>query len=174
MRGKIYGQQGFTFVEIMMVLSIAVLLTVMMMPIGFKWMQKVSEEEAIDALLATIYSLQSYSIAHNEYTKLSFQTSEGTTSYIAAAPGKEVFANNALPSGMSVADSSSLKSVEFHGNGNIAHSGVLTIVSPAKRTAITFQFQRGRMIIRESERLLVARSDINNRGTIGHFWYTFA
>lgn len=150
------------------VLSIAILLTVMMMPFGFKWIQAKTEEDAIDSIVATIYSLQSYSIAHNEYTRLRFKTTGEITSYIAERPGRETFSIRELPEGMCIAESSAMKAVGFTGNGNIEKSGVLTIITQTKRTTIAFQFQRGRMIIRESERLLLAGSDFNSSCTFGN------
>lgn len=166
-------EQGFTLIEMAFVLSIALILTVIMVPFGFKWIQSTSEKEAIDAIIAEIYSLQSYSMANQEYTKLSFQTSDGKTSYISAVPGKEVFAKKELPEGVRLSSTSTLKSVEFSGDGNIIHSGVLMMVSSSKRIAITFQFHRGRMIIRESERVLVAGSNFNCYDSIYHLRYAF-
>lgn len=167
-------ERGFTLIEMTFVLSVVITLTVMMLPLGFKWMQSVSEKEAIDALIAEIYSLQSFSMAHKEYTRLSFQKFGEKSYYIAATPGKEEFARRELPEGMHISGTSSLKTVEFDSSGDIIHSGVLTIVSQTKRTAITFQFLRGRMIIRESERILMAGSNINSCGTVCHIRYTIA
>lgn len=149
------------------VLSVAILLTVVMMPFGFKWIQAKTEADAIDSLIATIYSLQSYSIAHNEYTRLRFKSSGVITSYIAERPGIETFSIRELPEGMCIAESSVMKTVEFTMEGNIEKSGVLTIITQTKRTTISFQFQRGRMIIRESERLLLAGSDFNSSCSFG-------
>lgn len=162
-------EQGFTLIEMAFVLSVAITLTVIILPFGFKWIQASSEKEALDAIITEIYSLQSYSMANEEYTKLSFQTSGGKTSYIAATPGKEVFAKRELPEGMHISSTSTLKTVEFSGDGNIIKSGVLTIISSSKIIAITFQFQRGRMIIRESERVLMAGSNFNSSSIIYRF-----
>lgn len=94
--------------------------------------------------------------------------------YVAAVPGKKELSRKLLPEGMHVSSSSALKTVEFHGNGNIVYSGVLTIVGKTGRTAITFQFQRGRMIISESEGILLARSNSHDHNTFHHIWNTFA
>lgn len=168
------NENGFTLIEMSFVLSVAFILTTIIMSVGFKWAQGESERDAIDLLIADIYSLQSYAMAHSQHTKLSFQTIDGETYYISAAPQKEELAKRALPKGMRLSGTSSLKVVEFNPNGNITHSGVLTIVSETKRFALTFQFQRGRLIVNESERLLVARSDINRRGTTCYIRYIIA
>lgn len=168
------NEKGFTLIEMAFVLSIVFVLTSMIIPFGFKWIKTSTEKDAIDAIIAEIYSLQSYSIAHNEYTRLSFQKLGEQSYYIAAVPGKEEFARIALPEGMHVSGTSALKTVEFDGKGNIIQSGVLTIVSQTKRTAITFQFLRGRMIVNESERVLMARSDINGSSFVCYIRHTAA
>ncbi|WP_082295039.1 type II secretion system protein [Sporosarcina ureilytica] len=173
-RKKNDSQQGFTLIEMTFVLSIVILLTAIIMPLGNKWFQSAAEEDAIASIIATIYSLQSYSMAYNELTRLSFKSSGTQTMYIALVPGKRELSKRLLPEGMYVSDSSALKQVEFLGNGNIVQSGVLTIVGKTGKTAITFQFQRGRMIISESERVLLAGSNSHNNNTFRYIWYTFA
>lgn len=162
------NSKGFTLIEMTFVLSIVILLTVAMLPFGYKWVQEKTEENAIDSLISVIYSLQSYSMAHKELTKLRFKSSGTITSYVAEIPGKEVFSTRALPEGMCLAESSSMKDILFQRNGDIAQFGVLTIITETKRIAITFQFQRGRMIVRESERVLVAGSDFNSSCTFSN------
>lgn len=162
------NQNGFTLIEMTFVLSIVILLTVIMLPFGFKWVQAKAEEDALDAMIAMIYSLQSYSMAHNDYTRLRFKSTGGITSYIAERPGIEILSAQELPAGMCIAESSNMKTVEFLGSGNIDKSGVLTIITQKKRITITFQFQRGRMIVRESERVLLAGSDFDSSCTFGN------
>lgn len=167
-------EKGFTLIEMTFVLSIAILLNVTMLSFGFKWVQSATEKEAIDGIIAEIYSLQSYSMANQKHTRLRFKTAEGKNYYIAEVPGSEVFVEKELPEGVQLASMSTLKSVEFSGSGDIVQSGVLTIFGSSKRIDITFQFQLGRMIIRESERLLMARIDFNGGNFVHDFWHAFA
>lgn len=163
------NERGFTLVEMIFVLSIVFTLTIMMIPFGSKWMQEKTEEAAIDLFVATVYNLQSYSIAHDNYTRLHFIEKDGQTYYVAEVPGEQVLGEYKLPDGMGLSSSNRLRTVEFHGDGNIVQSGVLTLVTQTRRFAITFQFQRGRMIIRESERVLLDGGDFNNNGLVNHF-----
>lgn len=167
-------ETGFTMIEMMFVLSITIMLTVVILPIRYKWVRTNTEENAIASLVTTIYSLQSYAMAHNQYTRLSFRSEGEQTMYVAAVPGIGELSRKLFPEGMYVSSSSSMKSVEFHANGDIVQSGVLVIVGKTSRTTITFQFQRGRMIISESERLFLARGSPYNNNHFGHFWYIIA
>ncbi len=169
MNNKLQNEKGFTLIELTLVLSVAIVLTAMIIPFSFKKLQEATEKEAIDTLIATIYSLQSYSMAHNEYTKLKFIVVDDKTHYIGESPQKGILIDHQLPVGMKLSDSSRLMTIEFHGNGNIVKSGVLTVVGTKTRTAITFQFQRGRMIIHESERVFLDGSDFNDSRIVSHF-----
>ncbi len=165
------NESGFTIIELILVLSIVVIMTAIIIPVGGKWVRETSEKEAIDSLVATIYSIQSYAMAHGVFTQLIFSEDDGRTIYRASAPGKVELSKKALPVGMRVADSSGLKVIEFHANGDIINFGKLTLIGKSGRTHITFQFQRGRMIISESKRTFMARSHLNAWSPRRYFWH---
>lgn len=169
MEKKVKCEGGFSLIELTLVLSIAIALTVSIIPFGLKKIQEKTEKDAIDLLISSIYSLQSYAMAHNEFVVLSAWEVDGKTHYIGERLGGEVLIEHTLPEGMQVSSSSPLKRIEFHGNGDIIKLGVFVITSETKRINITFQFQRGRMIIRESERVLLDRSDFNRRNFVSRF-----
>jgi len=140
-------ESGFTFLEMILVLSVVTLMTVIILPIGDKWIRTASEEDGLQAFIASIHNLQAYSMANNVGTRLDFKNSG--TMYISLVPGKTEIARTAFPEGMKLSDSSRMKTVEFHGNGNIVNSGTFVIETSSGLTEIRFQFQRGRMIIYE-------------------------
>ena len=164
-------ESGFTMIELILVLSIVTIMSAIIIPVGEKLIRTTEEEDALQSLIITIHSLQSYAMANNAYTQLRFIKNGSRTEYIAASRGKEEFSRKLLPEGMYVLSSSNLKVVEFHGNGNIINFGTLVLSTKKDLIRITFQFQRGRMIISESKRIFLARS---NSGTHRHshrFWY---
>lgn len=164
------NEKGFTLIELLLVLSVVVIMTAIIIPVGGKWVRTTTEEDAIASLVATVYSIQSYAMAHGVYTKLSFIETDSRTMYIASAPGKVEFSRKFLPEGMYIEDSSGLKEIEFHANGDIIKFGSLIIVGKSENTKITFQFQRGRMIISESKRTFMARSNPYPWSTRRHLW----
>jgi len=163
---------GFTFLELLLVLSVASILTAVIIPIGSKWIQKTSEEEAIQLLISTIYSMQSYSMAHGVVTRVSFVKNGNVTKYTADRPGREVFSETYLPEGMKVSPNANLKSIEFNANGDIRSFGTLTLITNAGIVELKFQFLRGRVIISESKRLFMAGNDSYTHGTRCNFWNT--
>lgn len=138
-------EKGYTFLEMLLVLSVLSILTGVIIPLGNAWIRTTTEEDALKALVAEIQSLQSYSIANNVYTRLEF-VDLGTT-YISSAPGRVIFSKTTMPEGMVVPDWSYLKSVEFHPDGDIRKLGTLSIETNSRTIQIKFQFQRGRMVI---------------------------
>lgn len=140
-------ESGFTFLEMILVLSIVSLVTFAIIPIGEKWIRITSEENGMQALVAAIHNMQAYSMANHVVTKLHF-TNSGTT-YITSVPGKFEFARTNFPAGMNLVSSSRMQEVEFHANGDIIKSGTLALKTSSGLREIRFQFQRGRMIIYE-------------------------
>lgn len=140
-------ESGFTFLELILVLSVLAIMTLIILPIGDKWIRTASEDDALQAFVAAIHNLQAYSMAHNVYTRLEFKNSG--TMYITSVPGKFEFARTVFPEGMKYVGTSQLKEVEFHANGNIVHSGTIVLERSTGPIEIRFQFQRGRMIIYE-------------------------
>lgn len=167
-------ERGFTFIELVLVLAVVVILTAIIIPVGGKWVRETTEAEAIESIVAEVYSIQSYAMAHGVYTRLSFVTDGSRTLYIASVPGQMELSRKVLPEGMSISSSSNLKEIEFHANGDMIKFGTLIIVGKTGRTKITFQFQRGRMIISESKRVFMARSDAHPQRARHHFWHVVA
>ena len=89
---------GFTFLEMILVLSIVTLITVIILPIGDKWIRTSSEEDGLQAFVAAIHNLQAYSMANHVATRLDFKNSG--TMYITLVPGKTEFARTTFPAGM--------------------------------------------------------------------------
>lgn len=169
-----HKEDGFTILELLLVLSIMMIMTAIIIPVSDRWIKTTEEEDAIQSIILTINSLQSYSMAHYVHTKLNFQSAGTRTMYVASAPGRIEFSRKLLPEGMNIVSSSGLKAVEFHPDGDIVDSGKLILSGKSGRTHITFQFQRGRMIISESARVFMARNNPNALGLDHYIRYATA
>lgn len=165
-----HNEKGFTFLELLLVLSVVSILTGLVIPIGNKWVQKTSEKEAIQLLVSTIHSMQSYAMAHEITTIVEFVKDGDRTKYKALTSGNLLVSETYLPEGMRISRSSYLDKVEFHPNGDIINFGKLTLITTSGIVEIKFQFQRGRVIIGESERLFMAGDNPYTRVTYSHIW----
>lgn len=172
MKNKDMKESGFTLVELILVLSIVAIMSAIIIPVGEKLIRTTEEEDALRSLMITIHSMQSYAMANKAYTQLRFRKVGSRTEYIASIRGKEEFSRKQLPEGMYVLSSSNLKVIEFHGNGNIINFGTLVLGTKKDLIRITFQFQRGRMIISESKRVFLAGGNPGTHRNSHRFWYT--
>lgn len=140
-------ESGFTFLELILVLAIMSILTVIIIPLGDGWIQKKTEEDAIQSLILEIQSVQSYAIANNAYAWIYFDNNG--KEYISSATAGKRLSKKVFPDGISLSIDSPLKSVGFTGNGNISSLGTLTLKMPSGLVQLRFQFQRGRVIVGE-------------------------
>ncbi|MFS0575201.1 type II secretion system protein [Sporosarcina sp. 179-K 3D1 HS] len=139
------SESGFTFLEMLLVLSIMAILTVIILPVGDRWIKETTEQEALQAFVVAIYDLQAYSMAHNIATRLEFKNAG--TEYITYASAREL-ARSSFPEGMRY-ESSAVTKIEFQGNGDIKKSGTATVFAKRGNFDIRFQFLRGRVIVYE-------------------------
>ncbi len=144
-------ESGFTFLEMVLVLAVLSIMTAIILPIGDKWIQTASEEDALQVFIASVQNLQAYSMANSVGTSLEFKNSgtEYISTYLKKEGGRIEAARNVFPKGMYLVISSQLKAVEFHANGDIVKSGTIALSTSSGIIEIRFQFQRGRMIIYE-------------------------
>ena len=165
-----HNEHGFTFLEMLLVLSVMAILTIIILPIGDKWIKEKTEREAMQAFIAAIYDMQAYSIAHNAYTRMAIRN--GGRDYITYVSSEEI-ARGSFPEGMYYASSVGYR-VEFQGDGNIVNSGTATLVGKSGDFEIRFQFLRGRVVVYELERIFVAGSNPHVNGRHCHLRYAFA
>ncbi len=137
-------QQGFTLLELLLVLSVVFMLTAFTMPIGQKWTQKKVDEKAVQTIVATIHSVQSYALANGKWASIKFA---GPT-YVMRAEGGEEIASGTLPEGIRFAGNAQ-DEIIFLPNGNIVRPGTVVFASKSGAISLKLQFVRGRVIVSE-------------------------
>lgn len=139
-------QQGFTFIELLLVLSILVILTAVILPFSDKRLSQMTEEDALKAFVAAVHETQLYAATHQEYVRLRF--SNGGNSYSSYSSKSILITSGKFPEGMVKVQATGLYELEFQPSGNMYPTGKLTIrtINSGTKT-ITFQFERGRMLI---------------------------
>lgn|SRR5690606_10171855 len=137
-------QSGFTFVEMLLVLSVVAVLTAVILPIGDRWITKQSEKEALYTFIATIHHAQAYAMAHEEHTAIRFRNSD--TSYSLFAPATVTYSTIDFPEGMYLFSGSSIL---FHPNGHIMNPGTIVFRTSDGDKKLTLQLQHGRVLVYE-------------------------
>lgn len=136
--------EGFSLLELLLVLSILTILGLVIMPIGHHWMKKQTEEDAIDSFMTAIYEIQLHAMAYEKITMLAFTNNYKT--YYWGLPPREEFSRVDFPPTLQLNLSSNLKRVEFDPRGRILQSGRLTFNTSTGLADIRMQLHRGRMI----------------------------
>lgn len=144
---KMTNENGFTFLEMLLVLSVVAVLTAVILPIGDRWITKQSEEEAMYTFIATIHHAQAYAMANETYTAIRFRNSG--RSYSLFAPSSVTYLTVDFPGDMHWVSSSNLNTIEFHPNGGIAKSGTIILRSSLGDKKLTLQLQHGRVLVYE-------------------------
>lgn len=142
------NENGFTFLEMLLVLSIVAVLTAVILPIGSRWITKQSEKEAMYTFIATIHHAQAYAMANETYTAIKFRNSG--KSYSLFAPGSVTYSTIDFPDGMHwVSGGNRISSVEFHQNGHIINPGTIILRTSTGDKRLTLQLQHGRVVVYE-------------------------
>ncbi|MDV6377895.1 type II secretion system protein [Sporosarcina sp. GW1-11] len=147
-KSKWRKEHGFTFLEILLVLSIVVIMTGVILPFSDKRLHKNSEEDALKGFIVAVHETQLYAITHGEPIRMTFF--EDGTVYKSLKEDQTVIVEGQFPTGMRRGSDTNLKELYFMPNGNLSPTGKMTIITKTlgNRT-ISFQFERGRMIINE-------------------------
>ncbi|ARJ37428.1 MULTISPECIES: type II secretion system protein [Sporosarcina] len=142
-------QHGFTFLELLLVLSIMTILTAIILPFSEKHLEKESEKDALKQFIASVHEMQLYAMTHKESVALTFGES-GATYKAEKIDMKETLIRGIFPEGMYRTKHSPLKRIEFSETGYMVKTGKMYFSTQSKgEIFISFQFERGRMIVNE-------------------------
>ncbi|WP_194841611.1 type II secretion system protein [Sporosarcina obsidiansis] len=139
-------EKGFTFLELLLVLSIVVILSAVILPFSEKRLYQLSEEDALKSFIVAVHETQLFATTHQEHIRLYFLN--GRNSYKSVRGDGTVIVEGQFPDGMMLGESTRLKELNFQPSGNLYPTGRMTIVTKKSGLiTISFQFERGRMII---------------------------
>ncbi|MGE7543915.1 competence type IV pilus minor pilin ComGD [Sporosarcina sp. FSL K6-3508] len=140
------GEQGFTFLELLLVLSIIVILTAVILPFSEKRLLQVTEEDALKSFMVAVHETQLYAITHQEATRVEFRD-EGN-GYRAYRSDRTILLEGKFPEGMMKIPNDGLRDLSFSPSGNMYPTGKIKIrTKKSGQKTISFQFERGRMMI---------------------------
>lgn len=141
-------QRGFTFLELLLVLSIVMILTTVILPFSEKRLHRVTEEDALNQFIATVHEMQLYALTHREHVSLGFKNN-GEQYFVTNETGEVIIARE-FPEGMRNTKNSPFNRLEFTGTGYMVKTGRMSFFTKSKGVLfITFQFERGRTIVKE-------------------------
>lgn len=147
-KSTINRESGFTFLELLLVLSIVMVLTAVILPFSEKRLQKVSEEDALQQFIAAVHEAQLYAITHQRI--IIVETVDNGDAYKVKEDGLPDLFSGRFPDGMQRTKNSPIRRLEFSPNGYLKKTGNMYFHTQSKgQIKISFQFERGRMKIHE-------------------------
>lgn len=135
-----HNQQGFTLIEILVVLSLFTILLTLIFPISYSLLENKTEEKVLELFQYDILFLQNQSVANGreDYLRMVF-SKDG---YTITDTKNELFTRR-LPEDWEI-DTRTLNYISFKHNGTTRYSGTIEIISPNNRYTVTFPIGKGR------------------------------
>lgn len=141
-------EQGFTFLELLLVLSIVMILTAVILPFSEKRLQRINEEDSLKQFITAVHETQLYAITHQQMMSLYF-ADNGKTYKAVSNDMVEVLIGE-FPDGMRLTKHNHFKRLDFTGTGYLTKTGKMIFSTQSKgQIEVSFQFERGRMLVYE-------------------------
>lgn len=141
------NEKGFTLIEVLLVLSIALVISSTVLFISSSYIDKKSFQLFINQFKLDVYHLQILSIHNGTYSELVF--GDNGTSYTAKKSFFEPVVKRQFPKGITLSKSSSLTEIAFHPNGTIEKFGTLVFNTPNGVILLRVYIGKGRMTVEE-------------------------
>lgn len=135
-----WGEQGFTMIELLLVLSIVVVVSSSVLFISSTRMKEIEEERFFRQFHLDIQRLQAVAIGEYKSTYLEFTNRR--TSYEGKV-GDEILFEKNMPNNMHLGIDSTLKQLRFHPKGNVDNFGNFLFITEKGEKRITVYIGRG-------------------------------
>ncbi|WP_166462435.1 competence type IV pilus minor pilin ComGD [Psychrobacillus vulpis] len=136
------SQNGFTFIEMLLVLSIVMVITSSVVFVTTSKLEEIEERRFFKQFHLDVQQLQSIAIGEEKYTYLNFF--DNGSKYVAKSANVKLFEYE-LPAGVRLSKNSNLKEIAFHPNGSIKEFGTLLFETTNGSKKVTFYIGRGRV-----------------------------
>jgi len=137
-------QNGFTFLELLFVLSTISLLLLLAHPFHFSLLEKQQEKQFLDVFESDVLYIQNVALTTGERAEIIF----GTNHYIVQV-GKAVIEERQFPESLEM-DSRNLLTISFNEFGTIRKAGTIILRSQQTTYRIVFPLGKGRSYIVET------------------------
>lgn len=142
----ISGQQGFTLVEMLLVLAIVVLLSTFAVRFTIKNVEQHQTEQFFQQFQQDMHYLQSYAMAHNVVVRMDIKNNG--KKYLGIATLKGTILEKKTPNGYSLVQLNPYR-IQYLSNGNVSSIGSLTFLTPEGKRQIHVYIGKGRMRLDE-------------------------
>ncbi|MEI4771414.1 competence type IV pilus minor pilin ComGD [Psychrobacillus sp. FJAT-51614] len=122
MKQCLLRENGFTFIEMLLVLSIVMVMSTSIIFVSTSKFERMEEKRFFEQFHLDVQSLQSIALSERKYMSLVFF--ENGTKY-KAKNANEIYFEYEMPKGIRLSQDSYLKEIVFHPNGTVKEFGTL-------------------------------------------------
>ncbi|MFC4411132.1 prepilin-type N-terminal cleavage/methylation domain-containing protein [Chungangia koreensis] len=145
---KTLNNRGFTFTELLIVLTITFTISTAIIFIGKKYNDKEMVDGFLRQFTLDLYAVQSH--AFNEGTSTQLQFVSGGTEYVALGNSRKLIFRRSIPKGVKLSANSPMQEISYNKNGTIVHFGTIQFVTDqGDIISLKLQFGRGRVALPE-------------------------
>lgn len=145
---KTLNNRGFTFTELLIVLSITFTVSTGIIFLGNKITDKQIEDNFLRQFTLDLYAVQSHSFNKGTSAQLQFVTRG--TEYVALGSSRQLLFRRTLPKGVKLSSNSPLQEISYNKNGAIVQFGTIQFVTDrGEILSLKLQFGRGRVALPE-------------------------
>jgi len=142
------SNRGFTFTELLLVLTITFTLFATVLIIGRNYTEKQLTEQAIVQFTLDLYAVQSHAIGKGATSKLQFNSNGG--GYVGIGDSRQILFRRTFPKGIMISSGSPLKEIIYTSSGSVDKFGAIQFISDSGKVfTLRLQFGKGRVILPE-------------------------
>ncbi|WP_353048283.1 competence type IV pilus minor pilin ComGD [Planococcus sp. ISL-110] len=140
-------EQGFTLLEMLLVLVVLMAIVSVSIPGYQAFAVKKEEQRFFDVLQQDIYFAQSQSYSLGKTAKVVFRETKGT--YEIFTDLQSVVSSRKLPDSVALKKTSNLNEIYFNSNGSVVQSGTFRFATSSGEKTLVVHLGRGRVVFSE-------------------------
>ena len=136
------NSRGFTFVEMLIVLTIVMIITTAVITVSYKHFQRNEYKNAIEQFRITMHYAQAYAIENKQKINLMIVDNKTLIRYYQFE--KRIIELD-FPEGMTAQIYTQDRRISFNLNGHIVHPGSIEFITPDTTWKYSVNFSKGRL-----------------------------
>lgn len=136
------NMRGFTFIEMLLVLTIVMVVTASVMSISYRHFERNGYEQAVEQFRMTLHYAQTYAMENNQRITVSIVDRNTLIMYYEFE--KRIIEWD-FPEGMTAQIYTNDRKIHFTINGTIVQPGSVELITPKKTWKYSINFSKGRL-----------------------------
>lgn len=142
------NHNGFTFIELLLVLSVTFLISTAVIIAGKNYSERKIAERFLQQLTLDLYAIQSHALSEQTSAKLEFVA--GGREYNGQGKSRVLLFRRELPPAISLSPQSAIREVTYYPTGTVEKFGTMQFITESgEMYTVRLQFGKGRVVLPE-------------------------